>query len=224
MALATFANLQTSLADWAGNRGTDFSSVEDDFVLMAESRLNHGDDDERFPSPSLRVREMQRRATATITGEYLALPTDYLEGKSLKLTSSAKPRDLIFTPSHQFDAVHDTSLGGEPTHFTITGNEFRFWRIGTSGTVEVHYYEKIPALSGSNTSNWLLATAPNIYLYACLLEASIYIQEDLEAIKYARLVSGLVMALNRSEKDSELIGPVSAINDVRPPSYRFVRT
>jgi hypothetical protein len=39
------------------------------------------------------------------------------------------------------------------------------------------YRQNIPALA-SNTTNWLLALAPDLYLYGALLESAPYIKED----------------------------------------------
>ncbi len=40
------------------------------------------------------------------------------------------------------------------------------------------YRTNIPALSDTNTSNWLLDLAPDLYLYGALLESAPYIKED----------------------------------------------
>jgi hypothetical protein len=48
----------------------------------------------------------------------------------------------------------------------------------TGYTGELTYYGKITALSDSNTSNWLLSYAPDLYLYGALLEASPYLKDD----------------------------------------------
>jgi len=40
------------------------------------------------------------------------------------------------------------------------------------------YRKNIPALSVTNTTNWLLALAPDLYLYGALLESAPYIKED----------------------------------------------
>jgi len=48
----------------------------------------------------------------------------------------------------------------------------------TGYTGELTYYGKIPVLSDSNTSNWLLAYAPDLYLYGALLEATPYLKDD----------------------------------------------
>lgn len=220
MAITTHAQLLTAIADYTTRN--DLTSVDDDFVLMCESRLNYGSDDPVFPTPPLRVRQMEERATASITGEYLALPTDFLQVKSLRLTSTAQPRMLRPLVTNNFDAQVDGSLGGTPFYYDIVGGELRFNPIATSGTVEMVYYEKLPPLV-SNDPNWLLTASPNIYLNGCLLEAAIYIQEDRDIEKYGRIFSGLVHGMNTSGKQSSQPTPLVARSDVRPASRRYAR-
>jgi hypothetical protein len=40
------------------------------------------------------------------------------------------------------------------------------------------YYAKLSKLSTSNTTNWLLTKAPDVYLYGSLLQAAPYLQDD----------------------------------------------
>lgn len=44
-------------------------------------------------------------------------------------------------------------------------------------TIEMVYRQNIPALA-SNTTNWLLTAAPDLYLYGTLLETAPYLKED----------------------------------------------
>lgn len=60
------------------------------------------------------------------------------------------------------------------------------------------YYEQIPALSDSNTSNWLLDAAPDAYLYGSLLQAAPYLAEDERIQVWSTLYAGAVLSLNTS--------------------------
>lgn len=189
---------------------------------MVEARLNNGDDG-GFPTPPLRVRHMEERSTATITGEYLALPTDFLDIKSLRITSITPPRILRPLTTGSFDIIKDGArTGASPTHYEIVGGELRLNPIASSGTLEMIYYEKIPPLV-SNDPNWLLTLSPNIYLYGVLLEAAIFTKEQTDIGLYGPLFSGLVQGLNDSGRDSSLEAPLIARSDVRPASRRHAR-
>ncbi len=45
-------------------------------------------------------------------------------------------------------------------------------------TMTMRYRAKVPALSGTNTTNWVLTTHPEIYLYASLMEAEPFLRND----------------------------------------------
>jgi hypothetical protein len=53
------------------------------------------------------------------------------------------------------------------------------------------------ALSDSNTSNWLLANAPDLYLYASCLEGAKYIRDDQEGVKLQTLVTASIDSVRR---------------------------
>jgi hypothetical protein len=76
MALSTYAELKSSVADWL-NR-SDLTTAIPDFISLAEAQMER----------KLRTRQMISRASATISTEYSALPDDFLEVKSLKLQTS----------------------------------------------------------------------------------------------------------------------------------------
>lgn len=220
MPITTHAELLTAIGNYTAR--DDLTSVDDDFVLLCEARLNHGAEDREFNTPPLRHREMENRATATMTGEYLALPTDFLSMISVRVTSTASPRMLRPMVTGSFDSNLDTSRAGTPVFYDIIGDELRLQPAPTSGTLEMIYYQNIPPLA-SNSPNWLLTAYPNIYLYGSLLEASIYMQNDNDILKYARLFSGVVEGANDSGRDASVPTPLVARSDHMVGGRRYAR-
>lgn len=222
MAITTFTELKAAILDYSTR--SELTDVDDDFVLLTEARLNYGAEDSVFPTPRLRVRQMQQRATASLPSgqEFLALPTDHLETIDLQINTSPV-RDVRYITPGDFDIKFDNSVSGVPTHFTIIGEEFRFHPLpADTYTVEQIYYKKIPDLA-TNSTNWLLDAYPNVYLYGGLLELAIYINEDADIEKYGRLFSGSLRGLERSGKASQYAGPLRATTDVKPGSTSVVR-
>jgi len=63
-------------------------------------------------------------------------------------------------------------------YFTVFGDEIELAPTPDQNyTVEMIYRMSIPSL-GANAANWLLALAPDLYLYGALLESAPYIKED----------------------------------------------
>ena len=176
MALTTYAELKTSIGDWL-NR-TDLTSAIPDFISLAEAQIER----------NLRTRQMLSRSTATIDTEYAAVPDDFLETKSFKLNTNP-PTPLQFETIDSLDSlsvIYRTAT--TPAYFSVVGGQFRFLPVpDTSYTGELAYYAKLSKLSSTNTTNWLLTAAPDIYLYGSLMQAAPYLQDDARITTWAAL-------------------------------------
>jgi hypothetical protein len=166
VALSTYSDLQTAVADWLVR--TDLTARIPDFIRLVESRLNR----------ELRVREMITQETGSITTNELAVPTDFVETFRFMLdTASEIP--LEYRPIEDWDLRVSGGTSGQPRGYSVSGTEFRFYPTpDTTYAYTLDYYAKIPALSDTNTSNWLLAKAPDVYLYGSLVEASAFLLDD----------------------------------------------
>ena len=168
MALDTFSGLKTTIADYL-NRD-DLTSIIPSFITLAEAKFNR----------KLRVRQMVKRATANIDTQYFAFPNDWLQAKQFVLNTNPITY-LEYVTNFQGDELRATTViaVGKPQYYSFVGSQIEVIPTpDTSYTGELTYYGKIPALSDSNTSNWLLAYAPDLYLYGALLEASPYLKDD----------------------------------------------
>jgi hypothetical protein len=168
MALDTFAGLKTTIADYL-NRD-DLTSVIPSFITIAEAKFNR----------KLRTRQMIKRANAQIETAFFAYPSDWLQAKEFQLNTNPIVRLQFVTEAYgdELKANRYVSIG-QPAYYTITGTQLEFIPTPDSTySAELTYYAKIPALSDSNTSNWLLAYAPDLYLYGALMEAAPYLKDD----------------------------------------------
>jgi hypothetical protein len=168
MALTTYNELKSSVADWL-NR-TDLTAVVPDFISLAEAQIER----------TLRTRQMIVRATAAIDTEYSAVPADFLETKSIKLNTNPVTA-LAFDSIDAMDLMKSTRYlsPGKPQYFSIVGGQIRVLPVpDNSYTAELTYYAKLTKLSSTVSSNWLLASSPDVYLYGSLMQASPYLKDD----------------------------------------------
>jgi hypothetical protein len=190
MALGNYAELKDSIADWL-NR-TDLTNVIPDFITLAEAQLNK----------EVRNRKMIKRATATIDSQYSAVPADWLQ--TVDFVVEANPVvTLEFITNEQLDKLRRTyTSGGTPKFYTIVGQELEVLPIPDSGTLtgEITYYSKIPSLSATNTTNWLINSSPDIYLYATLLQSAPYLVDDARISVWASLYQKLVKDLEIADQ------------------------
>jgi len=68
------------------------------------------------------------------------------------------------------------------------------------------YYAKVPTLSDSNETNWLLTHHPDIYLYGALLHSAPYLKEDERAQTWAALYTSAVERVNNASSKSTTSG------------------
>lgn len=168
MALDTFAGLKTTIADYL-NRD-DLTAIIPTFITLAEAKLNR----------KLRVRQMLKRATASVDSQYFAYPADWLQAKEFQLNTNPIVRLQFVTEAYGDELkANNYVAASKPGYYTIIGTQLEVIPTpDATYTGELTYYAKIPALSDSNTSNWLLAYAPDLYLYGALTEATPYLKDD----------------------------------------------
>ncbi len=161
MTIATYAELLTEFEAYL-NR-TDFSTRFPTFVRLVESDVQKTLNDEP---------DMFLRTTLTTTGRFTALPADF----GAMIAVHAGDYRLNSTTAADFTAYDDIS--GIPTVFSIIGTDLALAPSSTGAAVSLVYKRDIPALTVSNTTNWLLSAAPEIYLYGTLLHASAFGWDD----------------------------------------------
>jgi hypothetical protein len=138
------------------------------------------------------------RANAYFDAQYGAVPDDFLETKSLKLTSTNPQTPLQFLSIDALDnEAANYTASARPKFFGVVGGQFRLVPTPDSNyTTELTYYAKLTKLSSTVASNWLLASNPDIYLYGALLQAAPYLQDDARIQTWATLYE---RALNDSQ-------------------------
>ena len=212
MAISTYSELKTSIANWL-NRSDLTSEISGDFIKLAEADFN----------AKLRIRQMEQIDTLTVNAETITVPSGFIGVRSLYLLVSNVKYPLEYiTPSNMFE-IKGGSRTGRPRAYTIESDngteQFRFGPSpDTSYTGYLSYYKAIPALSDSNTSNYILASHPAIYLYGALYHASNFLGgiEPNQAQNWlAMYSSALERCENNDRQDSYGNAPLSQRTDVQ---------
>lgn len=180
MAISTYSELKSAVADWL-NR-SDLSAVIPSFISLAEAQFQR---DER-----LRTRDSVVRATATLDEQYEALPADYIEMVNFQVNGQEPFQRLQFLTLNQMDEYKRSFTSpGVPKYYTIVGNQIEMLPIPASPGYqgEMVYYAKIPPLSDTNTTNWLLTKHPDVYLYGTLVQTAPYLKDDERVGTWANL-------------------------------------
>lgn len=203
MSISTYSELQAAAANWLAR--DDLTLRIPEFITLAEAKFNRV-----LLHPKMETRDTLTVDTGAASPEFLDLPTDFQTMRSARLSGVAgKPRLEFMTQTQMDDFRYSyDNVAGQPCYFSIVGDQMELAPTpGEDYDVEVVYRANIPALA-SNSTNWLLTMAPDLYLYGALLEASPYIQNDERLGVWASAVSTVIDQLNiHGERQSFNSGP-----------------
>jgi hypothetical protein len=208
MALSTYTELKTAIADWL-DRG-DLTANIPDFITLAEARVNR----------ELRIRPQEVRSTMTTTAgnRYHALPGGYLSMRNIQINNDPTV-PLEFISLEMLDRLYGSNTSGVPSAYSIVGDEFQLAPIPDSAyEVEVAYYKKFDSLGdgtgGTVTSNWLTANAPDVLLYAALLEAEPFLKNDERLQVWLGAYKNAVESLQKADSADRHSGSTMRVRNI----------
>lgn len=158
MSIGNFAQLKNTMAEYLHR--TDLTSMLPDFITLAEAKLNR----------RLRLIAQESTDTGSVAAS-VALPDDFAELISLKVTVGANTYPVSYLPTGK-----TRGEDGGTYYYTTTGTNLEFEPVASGATYKLTYYAKFSALEDG--VNWLITNAPDVYLYASLLEATPYLMDD----------------------------------------------
>lgn len=163
-AIPKYSDLCTKVADWMHR--TDLLSLMPTFVAMAEENM----------SADIQSRSMDAKTTLTTVPSVstLPLPGDMVEMRRLQVVDSYNTV-LKYVSPDQIGVDYDRNLQARPVEFTVIGGNIELAPIPDSAySIELTYKQRVPALSSTNPSNWVLANWPSIYLFGTMIQACNY--------------------------------------------------
>jgi|TARA_B110000908_G_scaffold56179_1_gene68403 hypothetical protein len=196
MPITTYTELKTAISDFL-NRD-DLSAAVPTFISLAEARM----------SRDIRHWRMEKRSTADLDTQYSAIPADFVEVIRFYVTSNdTRPLELISQAELLDRKYKRNNTSGAPAYYALTAGELEIYPV-PDGTysVELYYISSIPALSDSNTSNWLLNYYADAYLYGSLVHSAPYLKDDARATVWAALYQSAIDAINAESERSKFGG------------------
>lgn len=158
--LATYSDITTAIGTW--DKRTYTSTETDQFIRIAEANA-----DRKLKS------DFRRRTSATVNTDTTGLGT--LPTGFVGMTSVV--RDVLGSiPLKQvsWDAMIERNpyeYSDDAMVYAINGTSIQVAPV-TDDNFICKFSSTLSGLSGSNTSNWLLALAPDYYLFACQAAAA----------------------------------------------------
>lgn len=189
-----YTELKTAVGDFLNRQ--DLVSVIPTFIQLAEADFNR----------TVRHRSMITRATTALDAQFTGLPTDFLEAKNVQLNSNPVV-SLEYVSIEEADRLRASYPTGQPKWYTIVGDQIEVVPVPDAEyTIELVYYKKPPVLSDATTSNWLLASHPDAYLYGALMHSAPYLKNDERISVWGTLYKAAIADLNLASEKAEYSG------------------
>lgn len=145
----------------------------------------------------LRTPKMETETQLAVTGEQTALPTDFLQLRHIY--SDGSPDNPLKTMSPAGLRQLYRGEAGIPMAYAIENRRLIIGPVGDD-TLTLLYYARIPALTDSNPSNWLLDEHPDIYLHQCLAILFNKIGDSERAALNLQIARDMIAQINASGK------------------------
>ena len=164
----SYDSLQSAIINWLHR--SDMVGIVPSLISMAEQRMD----------AELDSRNMDAVSSIVLTaGDNTAsLPSDMMQMRRAMLMTDPVQVLSYMTPD-QLSAQFPRSSSERPVAFTIIGSNIELAPYPDAAyTLKVVYQQRIPRLSSSNVSNWVLQYYPNVYLFGALVESAPYLKDD----------------------------------------------
>lgn len=165
----TYTSLISDVQIYAERDDGPFVDQIPRFVMLAENRL----------ASEVRGLGIQKYVTGNLNGNTLAKPSRWRETISFNVTVSSQ---RIFLQPRTYDYCRafcpDPSFTGTPRYYADYAYE-HFLVVPTPASTyafELAYYERPEPLSATNETSWFTQYAPQLLLYATLLEAQPFLK------------------------------------------------
>jgi hypothetical protein len=198
----SYSGILGGVLSWLGRDApgeTVITSRFDDILALCERRIYYGyateDVGNALRSDPLRIVEMETVDDAfSLDGATVAQPGGFLELISAYNNSDDLPINIV--AQRVIDSYGSMSLGRVGGLLAVSGTNFRVYDAPTTAiTATLRYYQKLTTPTGA-TVNDILTNYPDVYLWGCLIEASIRTQDEPGALRYLAMYNASVQGLN----------------------------
>lgn len=195
--LTSYKGLCAAVADYLGR--DDLTEQIPNFIRLAEKRMER----------ELRLRVMERRAETEVLAHQDAVPLPwrrefgnwdvFLEMRDIVwMDGDGQSHNLHYMPPDTYSVSREY---GYVRGYTIIGRDlFLLPASEADGKLRLTYYAEIPPLGDKQPDNLVLLTAPDVYLYASLVEAAPYTRGSAPAEQWAQFYGAAKAKLEHSEQ------------------------
>ena len=195
----TYSSLLTDLQSYFERSDSPFIDQLPRFVMMAENRISA----EAKPLGFLRT------VDSTLNGNTLVKPARWRRTKSMSIVVGGqrkflKDREFEYCVSYWPDdaatAAPEFYADMDYEHFFIAPTP------NAAYPLRMQYYERPVPLDETNQTNWLTQYAPQVLLYACLMEAAPWLKVSERLPEFQSLYQAALGAITKEDSERLIDG------------------
>lgn len=190
MALNNWVGIITAVQEFTGRSDLTTAKV-DYFIDLAEAYFNN----------NLRTHEMETtNGSLTYSSGAINNPSDFLGWKRLSITSNGKTT-LLQPVSYEQNEMIDDGTTDMPSRYVIRGTQtlLRPTPDSSSYTISGTYYQRIPALSDTASTNWISTNYADAYFFPVMAMAEAYVQNDMRLQTWVPLLEQAVSGIQKTD-------------------------
>ena len=194
--ITDYGSLKSEIQLYLYNR-KDLDAVIPSFIQLAEKKV--------FRQLRCRFNEAEFSGVLDPDNTGFELPEDFLEMKFL--TVNSKPLERI-SDIEYLSRINSDNAGGEPTLFARVLNDIKVWRQADSDYdfSFVYWATQEGDLVVDTDTTPVLGFAPDLYLYASLIEAMPFIVKDERLTTWQAMFSQAMDEVNNQTIEGEYAG------------------
>jgi len=183
----TYAELQATVIRYLNRVGFSELVAEVPFLMeIGQRRIARTCD--------LRAMEVITSSTINV----ITPPTGIFRVKTITILGQAFRSEVSGVPYKKVQQA--AGLNGVPTYYAVVGNGYKYGPTPDSDySVEIVTYEMLSLLSDSNTTNWISTSAPELLLFATLIEAALFLKDDARAGIWEKQYNDIKKEIEESE-------------------------
>ena len=193
-----YADIVSLTLGYADRQDTEVTSRIDLFMRVTEARINR----------LLMTLDMSCRATTPMssTTEYYSLPINYSVMRSIKVINNNNSKSRVTLLQVNPEQMANIINNGEtqfPCYTVISGDIHVQPFYDNTHSLEIDYFQTLPPLSTSITTNWLSDSNPDTYIFGLLVEINSFVKDANSANMWdARFNQALSEITNNDSKST----------------------
>ena len=184
MAITTYAELQTAVANWANRADAAFTNRVTEFITIGEGDLNR----------RLVIRNQEQGETnVSISGgaSSASLPTGFQDVIDFYYDNDTQRLERVpITQLHDYSST----TTGRPEIYAISGSIYFERPADQAYTAKMRYWK---ALDIASATNWVLTNYPAAYLYAALVAAEGFLKNDPRIVSWKAQLEMIIREINQ---------------------------